>query len=146
MSFPYVDVFLALLVVYMGYSVWSGLDSRYPIAAALVLLVVTAVIDATGNVAVANTLAEYVFFLLGAGVVLLLIDHVRDSRREAHATGTSAGPAQGKTAETAQPGKRTADQSLDGVEQQPVPIIDASGDQHEYDEEKRDAQPNWHEN
>lgn len=80
MSFPYTEVFLALLVAYMAYSVWSGLDGRYPIAAALLLLVVTAVVDALGNTGAANTLAEFVFFLLGAGVVLLLIEHVREGR------------------------------------------------------------------
>ncbi len=146
MPFPYVEVFLGLLVVYMGFSIWSGLDSRYPIAAALVLLVATAVVDATGNVAIANTLAEYVFFLLGAGVVLLLIDHVRESRRPSGAGRSLAPPTEGKTAETTEPGKGATDQSLDSVEQQSIPVVDASSDQHEYDEQHRDAEPDWHEN
>ncbi len=74
--------FLLLLVVYMVYSQWVGLDSRYPIAAALVLLVVAAVLDAGGETGPANTLASYLFFLLAAGVVLLLTDHVRHPERE----------------------------------------------------------------
>ena len=81
MTFPYVPAFLVLLVVYMAYSAWARLDPRYPIAGALLLLVVTAIVDAAGSIDVANTLAEFVFFLLAAGVVLLLIDHVRGEPR-----------------------------------------------------------------
>lgn len=80
MTFPYTDLFLALLGAYMVYSQWARLDSRYPIAGALVLLVVAAVVDAAGATDAANTIAVYVFFLLAGGVVLLLIDHVRDGR------------------------------------------------------------------
>lgn len=80
MNFPYAEAFLALFLAYMVYSAWAGIDPRYPIGAALALLVATAIVDALGDVATANTLAEYVFFLLGGGVILLLIDHVRESR------------------------------------------------------------------
>ncbi len=75
--------FLLLLLAYMVYSQWVGLDSRYPIAAALVLLVVAAVLDAGGETGPANTLATYLFFLLAAGVVLLLADHLRHPEPEA---------------------------------------------------------------
>ncbi|MGI0130333.1 MAG: hypothetical protein ACREDE_05755 [Thermoplasmata archaeon] len=78
MPFPFVAAFLALLLAYMVYSEWVRLDSRYLIAAALVLLVVTALVDAIGSTGLANTFAEFVFFLLGAGVVLLLVDHARE--------------------------------------------------------------------
>jgi len=81
MSIPYPLLFLALLLMYMVYSEWAGLDSRYPVAAALGLLVVTAVVDALGNVPAANALAEYVFLLLAGGVVLLLVDHLRAGRK-----------------------------------------------------------------
>ncbi len=77
MAFPYVPAFLALLVVYMAYSEWARLDSRYLIASALVLLVATALVDAAGATDLANTLAEFVFFLLAAGVVGVLLDHQR---------------------------------------------------------------------
>jgi hypothetical protein len=77
MDVPYTEIFVGLLLVYLAYSVWARLDGRYPIGAALALLVVTAVVDAAGNVSAANALAEYVFFLLAGGVVLLLIEHVR---------------------------------------------------------------------
>ena len=76
-------VFLGLLGVYGVYSVWAKLDPRYPVAGGLALLVVSALVDASGATATANTLATYVFYLLGAGVLLLLIDHGRTARREA---------------------------------------------------------------
>ncbi len=81
MTLPYTDLFLGLLAAYMVYSAWARLDSRYLIAGALVLLVAAAVVDAAGATAVANTLAVYVFLLLAGGVVLLLVDHVREERR-----------------------------------------------------------------
>lgn len=83
MTLPYTDLFLGLLGGYMGYSVWARLDSRYLIAGALGLLLVTAVIDASGATAAANGLAIFVFLLLAGGVVLLLVDHVREERRGA---------------------------------------------------------------
>jgi len=78
MDVPYTEIFLGLLVAYMVYSVWARLDGRIPIGAALVLLVVTAIVDAAGDVDAANSLAEFVFFLLAAGVVLLLVEHLRE--------------------------------------------------------------------
>ena len=82
MGFPYVDLFLGLLVLYMIYSVWAGYDSRYPVLGALVVLVIAAIVDAAGDSGAANTLAIFVFFLLVAGVVLLLFDYIRESRAE----------------------------------------------------------------
>ena len=116
MSFPYAEVFLGLLFAYMLYSVWAGLAARLPIGAALVLLVITAVVDALGDVASANTLAEYVFFLLGAGVVLLLVEHVKE-RRERPTPSPGAGPASDTDpADSTEPHERGPDQALDGVE------------------------------
>jgi hypothetical protein len=65
----------------MIYSQWVRLDSRYPIVAALVLLVLAAIADAVGSANAANLLAIFVIFLLGAGVVLLILDHLRDAPR-----------------------------------------------------------------
>jgi hypothetical protein len=116
--FPFAEVFLALLVAYGAYSVWAGLDARYPIAAALFLLVVTAVVDALGSTDAANTLAEFVFFLLGAGVLLLLIDHVRESRAPPRAgpTGLVAGP-QGEPSEATEERQGPAEETLHRVEE-----------------------------
>lgn|GEM_PF-1512056 len=140
MSFPFVEAFLALLAAYMGYSVWAGLDPRYPIGAALVLLVATAAVDALGSTAAANTLAEYVFFLLGAGVLLLLVDHVRESRDHSASAGSLATLPQGKPAQSAEQGQGTTDHPLDRFQEQTVPIVDAPGREHEHDEQSRDAQ------
>ncbi len=109
---PYVVVFVVLLVVYVGYSLWARLDPRYPIGAALVLLIVAAVTDAAGGVGAANVLAEFVFLLLGAGVLLLLLEHVREGRRSATPSGGATGDAQ--AADAAEQRERSADQPLDG--------------------------------
>lgn len=102
MTFPYTDLFLGLLGIYMIYSVWARLDSRYLIAAALVLLVAAAVIDAAGATGAANTVAVFVFFLLAAGVVLLLIDHLREAPRSVP-TGTSTSQSGGGRSEDPAP-------------------------------------------
>ena len=77
MAFPYLEVFAVLLLVYLGYSYWQRLDPRFPVAAALVLLVATALVEAGGATDAADTLAEYVFLLLVGGVVLMLLERVR---------------------------------------------------------------------
>jgi hypothetical protein len=94
-TFPYLIAFLAIFAAYLVYSEWAGLDARIPIAGALALLVVTAVVDAAGDLATANTFAEYVFFLLAGGVALLLVEHLRDARRatrSASGRGLGGGP------------------------------------------------------
>jgi len=91
-TFPFVLAFLLLLGAYMVYSEWARLDSRYLIAGALVLLVATALVDAAGSTAVANTLAEFVFFLLAGGVLLLLVDHLRGEPREGAGSAGRSGP------------------------------------------------------
>ncbi len=82
MAFPYVPAFLALLAVYLVYSAWAGLDSRIPIAGGLLLLLATAIVAAGGATAVANSLSDFVFFLIVGGVILLFVDHVRASQRD----------------------------------------------------------------
>lgn len=58
----------------------------------VVLLMATAIPDAAGNPTVANTMAEYVLFLLAGGVILLAVDRLRDARRTSRAS-----PAPGPT-------------------------------------------------
>lgn len=113
MAFPYVPVFLALLLAYMVYSQWARLDSRFPIAGALVLLVAAALVDAAGADAAANVLAEFVFFLLAAGIVLLLLDHARAGSASASA------PASGDAEPTDPPKERQGppEETLDRAEQ-----------------------------
>lgn len=115
MTFPFVPTFLGVLLVYMVYSEWARLDSRYLVAGALVLLVATAIVDAAGATATANTLAEFVFFLLAGGVVLLLVDHVRDRPKSAPSVGRGSRPRR-RNADPPDPPKEwkgPTDQSLD---------------------------------
>ncbi len=146
MTFPFTIAFVVLLLAYMAYSVWAQLDARYPIGAALALLVVTAVVDALGNTGAANALAEYVFFLLGGGVVLLLVEHVREGRAaSAPAFGSSPGRAQPDPAEAPQDRETPADQALDGFEEEPVAVVDAPGEEYEEDEEPRQPEHEYDE-
>jgi len=85
----------------MVYSEWTRLESRYLVAAALVLLAVTAVEDAAGAVSLANLLAEFVFLLLAGGVLLLLVDHVRDARPGAPSVAPA--PPKGEPTEPTEP-------------------------------------------
>ena len=130
MAVPFVPVFLALLLAYMVYSEWTRLDSRYLIAGALALLVVTAIVDAAGATTAANTLAEFVFFLLAGGVVLLLVDHVREHPRGGPGRTWGSGVRRWDADPTDPPeeGQRTADESLHGSQEQTVPLIDATGE------------------
>ncbi|HTP56542.1 MAG TPA: hypothetical protein VML53_07805 [Thermoplasmata archaeon] len=118
MSPPYPLLFLALLVAYLIYSVATRLDPRYPIGGALLLLVVAAIADAAGDVAVANSVAEYVFFLLGGGVLLLLIDHARTTRPGAdEAPSGTRTPSPGPTGEAPHERDGAPDQPLDRPQQ-----------------------------
>lgn len=118
MEFPYPLLFVVLLAGYLIYSVRTGLDPRYPIGGALVLLGAAAVAEAAGATGPANVLAEYVFLLLAGGVVLLLVDHLGAGRGSARTpvSGTAEGTS-GDAAEPAQERQRTAEQALDRPEQ-----------------------------
>jgi hypothetical protein len=119
MTLPYPLLFLALLVAYMVYSEWASLDARYLVGAALALLVVAAIADAVGSTAAANSLAEYVLFLLAGGVVLLLVDHLRTGRAPANGDRESPGavPPVVPTAQPPDERQRPTDQALDRSEQ-----------------------------
>ncbi len=129
MAFPFVPVFLGVLLAYMVYSEWVRLDSRYLVAGALVLLVVTAIVDAAGATGAANTLAEFVFFLLAGGVVLLLVDHVRDRPRRGDEPTGSSGPGarHADATDPAQEWEGMADETLDSPEQESVTLVHAPG-------------------
>jgi hypothetical protein len=105
-SVLYPLLFVVLFLGYLVYSSWARLDARYPIVAALALLLVAAVVEAAGEPASANAFAEYVFILLAGGIALLLVDYARNAR----ANGSSGGrPSDHPAAETADERKRTAD-------------------------------------
>jgi hypothetical protein len=141
MAFPYLEVFGILLVAYMGYSVWEQLDPRYPIGAGLVLLVATAVTDSVGAPSSADVLAEYVFLLLGAGVILLLVEQVRP-RRTTLRTPLVGGPADPEEHATDPSEERDLppQQPLDHLQQQPVALVHAPGDHDDQKEQPRDGE------
>ncbi len=141
MDIPYTPIFVGLLIAYLAYSVWARLDGRYPIGAALALLVVTAVVDAAGDTSAANSLAEFVFFLLAGGVVLLLIEHIRDRPVPARVAASAGAASQGVPTEATEERERSPDQPLHGFEQQAVPVVDRPRDEDGDHEEQRNPNP-----
>jgi hypothetical protein len=135
---PFVLAFVALLAGYVVYSLWVRLDPRWPIAAALVILVVAAVADAAQDLGTANLLAEFVVLLLGAGVLLLLVEHARDARATAHTSGTLTRDPE--STDLAEERDRSAQQPLDRPEQEPVALVDAPGQEHHDEEQAGDPE------
>lgn len=143
MTFPFVPAFLVLLLVYVVYSEWAGLDSRFLLGAALGLLVVTAIVDAAGATATASTLSEYVIFLLAGAVVLLLVDHLRSRWWSDGGPGGRSRLRAGdpKTSEPTHERQRSTDQPFDGPEEQPVPLVHRPGREDDEHEDPRDPEP-----
>lgn len=141
MADSYSLAFLGLLGVYAVYSVWAKLDPRYPVAGGLALLVAAALVDAAGATATANTLATYVFYLLGAGVLLLLVDHVRTARRAAGSTAPAGEHPAAEGGDPADERDRSAKDPLHHLEQQPVTVVDGAGEDDGEQEEPRDGEP-----
>lgn len=67
-------IFLAVLVIFAI----KKYDSRIPIGFALILLVLSAVELAFASEAMANTIAIYAYYYLVVGVLLQLIEYVRE--------------------------------------------------------------------
>lgn len=127
MGLPAVPVFLVLLVAYTAYSWWSSLDPRYPLLAAFALLVACAGLAALGEVGVANTVAVFVFLLLGSGVLLMLLDRLRERRRARDPGGDRAPSEMGR-----QPSDEedpASEHPLDRLQQQPVADVQAPRDE-----------------
>jgi hypothetical protein len=71
------SVFLATLVVYLV----RGYDCRLLVVSFMVLLVFAAVFLALGNEFYANRVAVWAYYFLVIGVVGLVVEYVRESRR-----------------------------------------------------------------
>jgi hypothetical protein len=82
-SVPYQLVFLAFLGVYVLYSAGLGLNPRWPVYGALLLLVAAALAHALGASDAADEFALDAVFLLGAGVTLVAFDRWRRGHRSA---------------------------------------------------------------
>ena len=72
---------LLIFVLYFAISLIYNLDSRYPIVAAIVLLISAAVV-LPNDETFANKLAVYAYYFLVVGVALQLIEYVREQRKE----------------------------------------------------------------
>jgi hypothetical protein len=137
-GFPYLLVFLGLLLAYAVYSLWSHLDPRLPLVAAVVLLVAAGVCDVAGDIGAANELAEFVFVLLASGLLLLLLERAR--RPASRAAPGSSGAGDAEAPDPPQERERATEQSLDGAEQEPVAFVDTAGQQDDQDEQAGDAE------
>jgi hypothetical protein len=80
-SVPFIEIFLVLFGAYLFFSEWIGLDSRYPILLAIVLLAAAALSDALGDLALATVSTEYALLVLTGGLFLLIVAHFREDRR-----------------------------------------------------------------
>lgn len=74
----FIKVIPYLLLIYFFVSLKLKLDSRIPIALALGLLFLTAVTLVWGLESTANQLAIFAYYLLVVGVVLQLIEYIRN--------------------------------------------------------------------
>jgi hypothetical protein len=135
---PFVLAFVVLLAGYVGYSLWARLDPRLPFAGALAVLVVAAIADAAQAVGTADVLAEFVLLLLAAGVLLVVLEHARKGRRRADRSTSVAGDPE--ATDPAEERDRSAEQSLDGAQQHPVPLVDTPGQEHDDEEEAGDPE------
>ena len=142
MTAPYLDLFLGAFIVYLVYSAWTRLDSRFPILAALALIVVAGALDVEGSTARAGTLEEYIVIFLGGGIVLLVVDHVREARQGANPPSESAARVSPDQASPDAPNERerSPDQPFDGLEKEPVTVVDAAGRDHDQDEQSGEGE------
>ena len=70
-----------IFAFYFVVSLIYSLDSRYPIAAAILLLI-SAAIFLPKDEAFANKLAIYAYYFLVVGVALQLIEYIKEQRKE----------------------------------------------------------------
>jgi hypothetical protein len=141
MPFPLLATFGVLLVLYMACSLWARLDPRYLIAGGVALLVATACTEAAGYSSAANVLAEYVFLLLGGGVILLLVEpFLRNTRPSTPPLSERPPDAEEHPPDPAEQGNLSSQQALDHLEQQPVAFVDAAGGHDDQQEQSGDPE------
>ncbi len=76
------DLIPYFILIYFFVSLILKLDSRIPIAFALLLLFLTAVTLVQGLENAANQIAIYAYYFLVVGVVLQLIEYIRNPQKE----------------------------------------------------------------
>ncbi len=128
---------LVLLAAYAAYSYWAGWSPRLPLYGALIALAIAAAADWSGAAGVANSLGLDVVFFLATGVGLIALDRVRPRRSSSEGFGAPAGP---PPADPPQPGQPSAERPLDHLEGETVAVVDATGEDHDGDERRRDPE------
>ncbi|HEC89102.1 MAG TPA: hypothetical protein ENI44_00775 [Thermoplasmatales archaeon] len=73
-------IFLSYIILIPIFTILK-FDGRIPIGYAILLLIIAAVILATGNEDLANQLAIYTYWLLVVGVICLTIEYIREERK-----------------------------------------------------------------
>jgi hypothetical protein len=136
-SVPFQGVFLALLLLYGAYSIGAGLNPRWPLYGALLVLVAAAVADGVRATDAANGLALDVVFLLIAGVGLTAFDRWRPRTRSA-ASAPSPNP---PGADPSQQLQAAAEHPLHDLQGEAVAVVHAPREQDDQNEESGDPQP-----
>jgi uncharacterized membrane protein len=77
-----VSVTSAIVISLFVTAVLLDMDCGIPLAIALVLLLVSALMLVVNQQGAAEVLANWAFYFFGIGVIILLIDYVRGSREE----------------------------------------------------------------
>jgi hypothetical protein len=135
MAVSYELAFAVLVLAYLIASYWAGLDPRWPVAGAAAIVVATALASVGGNVPLANTLAPYALLLLGGGVVLLIVSPDRPTSARAAPVESAAQTRQG-----ADQRDGPSQDPLHHFQQEPVAVVDRSGEDDGQDEQPRDRQ------
>lgn len=73
---------LLIFIFYFFASIIYKIDSRYPILAAIGSLILAAILLAQNKEALANKVAIYAYYFLVVGVLLNLVEYLRESRKE----------------------------------------------------------------
>ena len=115
----YTELYAGLLVAYVAYATWAGLDPRIPFAGALVLVLGGAAVVAYGDPGTGEVLGVFGFLTLLAGFAAGLLPE-RWRRRT-----RPGGP---KPAEPVDQRQSPPDPALHDLQQQPVAVVDGPGE------------------
>jgi hypothetical protein len=136
-SIPFQLGFLAVLLVYALYAAAVGLNPRWPVYGALLVLLLAAVAEGLGSTGAANQLALDVVFLLAVGVALIAFDRWRGRARSA----PTVAPTNPPGADPAEQREPASQHPLHDLEGQGVAPVDASGQEDDEHEESGDREP-----
>ena len=81
-------IFLSYIILIPIFAILK-FDGRIPIAYAILMLIIAAILLAYGNEDLANQAAIYAYWLLVVGVICLTIEYLREQREEKRSSGSS---------------------------------------------------------